>query len=250
MLRAVRHAGQIRSLWQLCIWPAQQRLACLMGCPSTTSTTKEATQDFFKWLLLASCLGGTMPATMFSARWVSIHAQQNCCRLPSFARYVVEYYQLAYCSCFLHSSCMYAVLPDCNTETALLPVHQGMPYPKKCYDSPAKLCTMICVSFLAAGNLILDPHAALLFIDFTTGDTLHLSGRAEVRWDQVDLPGAQRTIIFQTEEWVHVKGALPIKQQGPVESSPYNPTPPSKPGNLQVWTCGEFCQAALTSTAW
>lgn len=88
--------------------------------------------------------------------------------------------------------------------------------------------------FSTLGNLILDPHAALLFIDFTTGDTLHLSGRAEVRWDQVDLPGAQRTIIFQTEEWVHVKGALPIKQQGPVESSPYNPTPPSKPGNLQA----------------
>ena len=116
----------------------------------------------------------------------------------------------------------------------------------RCLDSPAKLCTVTCVSFLPAGNLILDPQAALLFIDFTTGDTLHLSGRAEVHWDQVDLPGAQRTIIFQTEEWVHVKGALPIKQQGQVESSPYNPTPPSKPGKLQVRTCRGFTSGSLT----
>ncbi len=48
-----------------------------MGGPSTTSITREATQDLFKWLLLASCLGGTMPATMLSAPWVSIHAHQN-----------------------------------------------------------------------------------------------------------------------------------------------------------------------------
>ncbi len=104
---------------------------------------------------------------------------------------------------------------------------------------------MACISFLAAGNVILDPQAALLFIDFTTGDTLHLSGRAEVHWDQVDLPGTQRTIIFQTEELVHVKGALLIKQQGAVESSPYNPTPPSKPGKLQVWICCDILSSSF-----
>ncbi len=119
-----------------------------------------------------------------------------------------------------------------------------MLFPKKRLNSPAKLCTVTCVSFLAAGNLILDPQAALLFIDFTTGDMLHLSGRAEIHWDRVDLPGAQRTIIFQTEEWVHVEGALP-KQQGAVESSPCNPTPPSKPGKLQVWTCYDFLPSSL-----
>ena len=79
----------------------------------------------------------------------------------------------------------------------------------------------------AAGNLLLDPEAGLLFIDFTTGDTLQLSGHAEVLWDETSLPGAQRTVSFQTEEWVHVKGALPIQQHGFVESSPYNPTPPN-----------------------
>ncbi len=149
-------------------------------------------------------------------------------------------------SMVLTLSSFHAVLPDCSTKTALLHVRQDMLLNTKCLDSPAKLCTVTSVSFLPAGNLILDPEAALLFIDFTTGDTLHLSGRAEVHWDQVDLPGAQRTIIFQTEEWVHVKGALPIKQQGTVESSPYNPTPPSKPGQLQVRTCRDFLLSSLT----
>ncbi|MGB8503905.1 pyridoxamine 5'-phosphate oxidase family protein [Mycobacterium sp.] len=36
------------------------------------------------------------------------------------------------------------------------------------------------------GNLAADPTAALLFIDFRTGHTLHLSGAATVQWD---IPG-------------------------------------------------------------
>lgn len=95
-----------------------------------------------------------------------------------------------------------------------------------------------------AGNLVLDPEAALLFIDFTTGDTLHLSGHAETQWEAAELPGAQRAVVFQTEAWVHVKAALPIQQQGPVESSPYNPTPPVSAGNPQV--CGACTLAALS----
>ena len=89
---------------------------------------------------------------------------------------------------------------------------------------------------LCAGNLLVDPEAALLFIDFLTGDTLHLSGRAEVQWQNTDLPGAQRTVAFQTQEWVHVKGALPFSHKGPVESSPYNPTPPQTSEHSQVCT--------------
>ena len=77
---------------------------------------------------------------------------------------------------------------------------------------------------LPVGNLLSDPEAALLFIDFETGDTLHLSGHAEVQWEEADLPGAQRSVAFQTEEWVHVEGALPIKQQGLTHMSPHNPT--------------------------
>lgn len=99
---------------------------------------------------------------------------------------------------------------------------------------------------LPAGNLVLDPEAALLFIDFSTGDTLHLSGRAETQWDAADVPGAQRAVVFQTEAWVHVKAALPIQQQGPVESSPYNPTLSASAGNLQVMRSLHTCSLACS----
>jgi predicted pyridoxine 5'-phosphate oxidase superfamily flavin-nucleotide-binding protein len=38
--------------------------------------------------------------------------------------------------------------------------------------------------FSSFGNLAVDPEAALLFLDFTTGRTLHLAGTAEVVWGE------------------------------------------------------------------
>ncbi len=49
------------------------------------------------------------------------------------------------------------------------------------------------------GNLLVEPRAALLFVDFVSGRLLHLSGRAEVRWDERDLPHAERTWRFTVE---------------------------------------------------
>jgi hypothetical protein len=43
--------------------------------------------------------------------------------------------------------------------------------------------------FSSFGNLAVDPEAALLFIDFGTGDTLHLSGTASVEWQRSGNPG-------------------------------------------------------------
>ena len=43
--------------------------------------------------------------------------------------------------------------------------------------------------FNTLGNLRSDPEAALLFFDFATGRTLHLSGRAEVEWTRPGVPG-------------------------------------------------------------
>jgi hypothetical protein len=34
------------------------------------------------------------------------------------------------------------------------------------------------------GNLLLDPRAALLFVDWTDGTLLHLQGEVEILWDQ------------------------------------------------------------------
>jgi hypothetical protein len=37
--------------------------------------------------------------------------------------------------------------------------------------------------FNSLGNIAVDPVASLLFLDFTTGTALHLSGTATLEWD-------------------------------------------------------------------
>ncbi|MGH3251267.1 MAG: pyridoxamine 5'-phosphate oxidase family protein [Trebonia sp.] len=46
--------------------------------------------------------------------------------------------------------------------------------------------------FNSFGNLAVDPAAALFFLDFDTGRTLHLSGTAEVEWDAAGRLGDDR----------------------------------------------------------
>jgi predicted pyridoxine 5'-phosphate oxidase superfamily flavin-nucleotide-binding protein len=43
--------------------------------------------------------------------------------------------------------------------------------------------------FNSFGNLAVNPEAALLFLDFTTGRTLHLSGTTEIEWGEPGRPG-------------------------------------------------------------
>jgi hypothetical protein len=43
--------------------------------------------------------------------------------------------------------------------------------------------------FNSFGNLAVDPETALLFLDFTTGRTLQLSGTAEIEWGEPGRPG-------------------------------------------------------------
>jgi hypothetical protein len=80
------------------------------------------------------------------------------------------------------------------------------------------------VSF--SGNLMEDPRAGIFLMDFVTGDTLQLTGRAQILFDEHDMPGAERTIEFVTERWVRVEAALPIRAPGPVSYSPFNPRGP------------------------
>ncbi|BDA45400.1 probable flavohemoprotein at C-terminar half [Coccomyxa sp. Obi] len=79
--------------------------------------------------------------------------------------------------------------------------------------------------FTSWGNVVVDPHVGIQFIDFDNGDSLQLTGHAQILWDDRSLPGAQRTLEFVTSRWVHVKGGLPIRTEGPVQLSPYNPLP-------------------------
>ncbi|NET37669.1 MAG: flavin-nucleotide-binding protein [Cyanothece sp. SIO1E1] len=64
------------------------------------------------------------------------------------------------------------------------------------------------------GNILLNPKAGFLFIDFETGDLVYLTGRAEIIWEGEAVNaflGAERFIRFHTEEWIRVAASLPLR---------------------------------------
>lgn len=68
--------------------------------------------------------------------------------------------------------------------------------------------------FNTLGNLVLDPRAALLFVDFETGDLLHLQGRVEIDWEPPtgEWPqGVQRQWRFKVERAWRRPAALPLR---------------------------------------
>ncbi|MEN6080574.1 pyridoxamine 5'-phosphate oxidase family protein [Chromobacterium piscinae] len=83
--------------------------------------------------------------------------------------------------------------------------------------------------FNTLGNLLLQPRACLLFIDFSTGDTLQLAGRAEVPDDGAPPPfaGAERLWTFRVERVVRRRNALALR-----------------------WTLREYSPFALATGAW
>ncbi|MET3666051.1 pyridoxamine 5'-phosphate oxidase family protein [Caulobacter sp. 1776] len=85
--------------------------------------------------------------------------------------------------------------------------------------------------FNTLGNLVEDPRAALLFVDFDTGDLLHLRGRVEIDWDppagEPWPEGVQRQWRFTVEEAWRRPAALPLR-----------------------WTFGDFSPITLATAAW
>jgi predicted pyridoxine 5'-phosphate oxidase superfamily flavin-nucleotide-binding protein len=84
--------------------------------------------------------------------------------------------------------------------------------------------------FNTLGNLVLDPRAALLFVDFETGDLLHLQGRVEIDWEPPtgDWPeGVQRQWRFTVERAWRRPAALPLR-----------------------WTFGDYSPVTLMTQAW
>jgi hypothetical protein len=68
--------------------------------------------------------------------------------------------------------------------------------------------------FNTIGNLLLDPRAGLLFVDFARGSLLQLTGRSEIVWAEeqaAHFPGAKRLVRFHMEESVELEAALPIR---------------------------------------
>jgi predicted pyridoxine 5'-phosphate oxidase superfamily flavin-nucleotide-binding protein len=79
--------------------------------------------------------------------------------------------------------------------------------------------------FQTLGNLAVDPHAGLLFMDFAGVGTLQLTGRARLVWDTdgaMELPGAERLVEFEIDQVVELPGASPLRWRF-IDYSPFNP---------------------------
>ncbi len=75
--------------------------------------------------------------------------------------------------------------------------------------------------FNTIGNLVLDPRAGFLFIDFATGSLLQLTGRAAIDWDSeavARIPGARRLVTFDIEEIVELPAAVALRWDADAES--------------------------------
>ena len=72
--------------------------------------------------------------------------------------------------------------------------------------------------FNTIGNLMVDPRVGLLFVDFSNGSLLQITGRAEIDWDSDELDefvGAQRLINIEIDAIVQLDKALPIRWSEP-----------------------------------
>ncbi|WP_186419543.1 pyridoxamine 5'-phosphate oxidase family protein [Bosea sp. CS1GBMeth4] len=76
--------------------------------------------------------------------------------------------------------------------------------------------------FNTFGNLLREPAAALLFIDFATGDLLQLQGMAEIVWngpEPAELGGARRLLHVEITRAWRRRAALPLRW-GEAEPAP------------------------------
>jgi predicted pyridoxine 5'-phosphate oxidase superfamily flavin-nucleotide-binding protein len=76
--------------------------------------------------------------------------------------------------------------------------------------------------FQTLGNIAADPRVGLLFVDFDTGTTLQMTGRAKILWEPEALKGAVRTVAVEIDEIVEIEGQGPLGWRF-VGYSPFNP---------------------------
>ena len=79
--------------------------------------------------------------------------------------------------------------------------------------------------FQTLGNITVNPQAGLLFIDFKSGRTLQLTGRARILWDRehiAEFAGAERLVEFEVDEAVEIAGANSLEWRF-LDYSPENP---------------------------
>ncbi|NNE24884.1 MAG: ferredoxin, partial [Rhizobiales bacterium] len=71
------------------------------------------------------------------------------------------------------------------------------------------------------GNLVLDPRAGFLFIDFETGSLLQLTGTTSIDWDAAgldDFPSARRLVTLDVEEIVELPSATSLRWAADADS--------------------------------
>jgi predicted pyridoxine 5'-phosphate oxidase superfamily flavin-nucleotide-binding protein len=79
--------------------------------------------------------------------------------------------------------------------------------------------------FQTLGNISKDPRVGLLFVDFASGTTQQLTGRARILWDSAsfsDLPGAKRAVDIEVDLVVELEGRVAAGSRL-VAPSPFNP---------------------------
>jgi predicted pyridoxine 5'-phosphate oxidase superfamily flavin-nucleotide-binding protein len=75
--------------------------------------------------------------------------------------------------------------------------------------------------FNTLGNIVANPHAGFMVIDFASGDVLSLTGLGEVVFDGPELAafaGAERLLRFRVAEGVFLQAALPFRWSEPALS--------------------------------
>lgn len=79
--------------------------------------------------------------------------------------------------------------------------------------------------FQTLGNICVNPQAGLLFIDFERGNTLQLTGQAQVIWAPrraLEFEGAERIVEFDIEQAIEIAGVTTSGWRL-AEYSPFNP---------------------------
>ena len=59
--------------------------------------------------------------------------------------------------------------------------------------------------FNTLGNVQLEPRCGLLFVDFASGERVHIAARGELLWDE-----GERLLRLEVLRAVHVAGGLPL----------------------------------------
>jgi uncharacterized protein len=76
--------------------------------------------------------------------------------------------------------------------------------------------------FNTLGNLLMNPQAGLLFVDFETGDLLQMAGYVQVMLSKPEpgrFPDAERLWRFEPEVIFHRPATLPLRLAGPADEA-------------------------------